>query len=167
MNRSVFSRKEAVQILGAGAVATSLATTGCQGNAGGRIAVARLADIRPWLPVLFSYPGDSPALLLDVNEPAGGVGPKQSIVAFSAVCTHMGCTVQLNSSLEIRGKSRSLFCPCHTSAFDPVDLGAAIAGPATYGLPAIELELDGGTVYATGLRPGRPVFKRSANGQIG
>lgn len=153
------TRKAAVGILGAGVVGTTVFTSGCQPGAMGRLAVARVAQVRPWVPVLFSYPDDYPAILLDVDRPVGGVGPRQSIVAFSAVCTHMGCTVQLNASMEIAGTSKHLLCPCHFSAFDPAALGAAIAGPATYGLPIIELEIAGDTIYATGLRQGRPIYR--------
>lgn len=157
-SKSALSRRDALRIIEAGAVAGTLVTSGCQVRADKRIAIEHLDNVKLWIPVLFTFPDDLPAILLDVGEAVGGVGPRQSIVAFSAVCTHMGCTVQLNTSLEIRGRMRHLVCPCHISAFDPGKFGSAIAGPATYGLPIIELEISGGTIYATGIRPGRPVF---------
>lgn len=157
-DKSALSRRDALRIIEAGAAAGTLVTSGCEVGADRRIAIEHLDNIRPWIPVLFTFPGESPAMLLDVGEPVGGVGPTQSIVAFSALCTHMGCTVQLNTSLEIHGRMKHLVCPCHTSAFDPVEFGAAIAGPATYGLPIVELEISGRTIYATGIRQGRPLF---------
>jgi Rieske Fe-S protein len=48
--------------------------------------------------------------------------------AFSAVCTHQGCTVSGVSNGVIT-------CPCHGSAFD-IATGAVRQGPATQPLPA-------------------------------
>ena len=158
---SAVSRRDAIRILAAGVAAgTVTAAAGCEVAPYEHLAIERVSNVKPWTPILFSFPRNLPAILLDVDGSAGGVGPKQSIVAFSALCTHMGCTVQLNSSLEIHGKTKCLVCPCHTSAFDPVQLGAAIAGPATYGLPFIDLEIRGATIYATRIRQGQPVFGR-------
>lgn len=159
-DNAILSRREAMRIVAAAAAAGSLAASGCGVRGYEHLAIERAANVKPWTPVLFAFPGNFPAMLLDVDEPVGGVGPKQSIVAFSALCTHMGCTVQLNSSLEIHGKMKNLVCPCHTSAFDPAQLGAPIAGPATYGLPIIELEIRGATIYATGIRQGQSIFGR-------
>ncbi len=149
------SRRE---MIAASAAAAAVVAAGCSG-AVSRTAIARLADLTPWRPLFFSFPGDFPAILLDVGRSIGGVGPNRSIVAYSAVCTHMGCSVQLDASLKIEGHSTpNLVCPCHKSAFDPASLGAAIAGPATYGLPIVELEVSGRTIYAVGVRAGRPLF---------
>ncbi len=160
-DNSAVSRRDAMRILAVGvAAATVTGAAGCRVAPYEHLAIEQVANVKPWMPILFTFPGNLPAILLDVDESAGGVGPKQSIVAFSALCTHMGCTVQLNSSLDLRGKTKCLVCPCHTSAFDPVQLGAAIAGPATYGLPFIDLEIRGATIYATRIRQGQPVFGR-------
>jgi cytochrome b6-f complex iron-sulfur subunit len=56
------------------------------------------------------------------------------VVAFSAVCTHMGCTVV--------PAGQKLLCPCHNSTFDPTT-GAVTAGPAPTGLPAVTVKVDG------------------------
>jgi thiosulfate dehydrogenase [quinone] large subunit len=48
-------------------------------------------------------------------------------VAFSAVCTHAGCTV-------LPPKDGKLTCPCHGSCFD-ANSGAVLIGPATRPLP--------------------------------
>src|SRR5690606_16829495 len=42
------------------------------------------------------------------------------ILAFSAVCTHQGCDV------NVIDDDGMLLCPCHGSKFDPYDKGAVV-----------------------------------------
>jgi thiosulfate dehydrogenase [quinone] large subunit len=58
--------------------------------------------------------------------------------AFSAVCTHAGCTVGYQGGAFV--------CPCHGSVFDG-RTGAVLTGPAGQGLPAIAVTVVDGTVY--------------------
>ncbi len=64
----------------------------------------------------------------------------ESFAAYSAICTHLGCTV--NAKLEGDGH---IMCPCHGSVFDPANGAAVVNGPAGRPLPAlpIRLETDG------------------------
>ena len=64
----------------------------------------------------------------------------ESFAAYSAICTHLGCTV--NAKLEGDGH---IMCPCHGSVFDPANGAAVLSGPAGRPLPAlpIRLETDG------------------------
>lgn len=58
-------------------------------------------------------------------------------VAYSALCTHMGCPVKLYQQT-----TRQLLCPCHQSMFQ-VDQGATpVFGPAARPLPQLALALD-------------------------
>lgn len=57
-------------------------------------------------------------------------------MAFSAVCTHQGCTVAADGA--------GLRCPCHGSTYDLT--GANTAGPAPSPLPKVEVTVTGGQV---------------------
>jgi arsenite oxidase small subunit len=116
----------------------------------------------------FDYPlkGDTSVLIDMGRRVPGGVGPKRSIVAYSALCQHMGCPV------AYRRKSREIFCPCHQSRYDPERLGSIIQGLATRPLPKIRLHVRNGAVFAIGvdgliygrrsnLAPGKKVGGRS------
>ncbi|HET7481039.1 MAG TPA: Rieske (2Fe-2S) protein [Rubrobacteraceae bacterium] len=59
-------------------------------------------------------------------------------VAYSAVCTHQGCTVAY--------KGGQLACPCHGSIFDPANGGSVVNGPAQQPLPEIPVKVEGGQV---------------------
>lgn len=68
-----------------------------------------------------------------VTQPADG-----EVHAFSAVCTHQGCTVLADGD-ELR-------CPCHASVFALTN-AAVLAGPAPEPLPEIPIRLEDGNVY--------------------
>jgi arsenite oxidase small subunit len=95
----------------------------------------------------FDYPlkGQSSVVIDMGREVPGGVGPKHSIVAYSALCQHMGCPV------SYRSKHRELFCPCHQSRYDPERQGSIIQGVATRPLPRILLQVRDGAVFAVGV----------------
>jgi rieske iron-sulfur protein len=69
------------------------------------------------------------------------------LVAYSAICTHLGCTVL--PSLSEQGY---IVCPCHASVFDPAADARVISGPANRPLPALPVEVasDGGVRAAGG-----------------
>ena len=87
-----------------------------------------------------------------------------NLVAYSKVCTHMGCPVGL-----FRAGTGALFCPCHQASFDATAGAMPTFGPAERPLPQLPLRLEDGVLVAagefighvgptTGLRPreGRP-----------
>ncbi len=69
-----------------------------------------------------------------------------SLVAYSAICTHLGCSVLPNLTAE-----GYILCPCHASLFDPAADAAVLTGPANRPLPSLPLEISAdGVVIAAG-----------------
>jgi ubiquinol-cytochrome c reductase iron-sulfur subunit len=59
------------------------------------------------------------------------------IVAYSKVCTHVGCPVGLYEQ-----QTHHLLCPCHQSTYDVTRDCAVIFGPAARPLPQLPLAVD-------------------------
>lgn len=59
------------------------------------------------------------------------------IVAYSKVCTHVGCPVALYEQ-----HTHHLLCPCHQSQFDVANGAAVIFGPAARPLPQLPIAVD-------------------------
>lgn len=73
------------------------------------------------------------------------VGPDR-VVAYSAICTHLGCAVFAGLNQE-----GLVHCPCHGSLFDPRADAAVVAGPAPRPLPSLPVEVDAdGNLVAAG-----------------
>ena len=70
-----------------------------------------------------------------VSQPSAG-----QVVAFSAVCTHQGCTVAPQGT--------EFDCPCHGSRFDGTT-GDVLNGPARDPLPKLNAQVSGGSVTVT------------------
>jgi rieske iron-sulfur protein len=78
-----------------------------------------------------------PAALADETRALSADG----VVAYSAICTHQGCPVNMWS------KDRNAFvCSCHGSVFDPKNGAEVIGGPAPRPLAALGLKLKDGVV---------------------
>jgi Rieske Fe-S protein len=75
-----------------------------------------------------------PAQLVVVTQPSAG-----EYKAFSAVCTHMGCTVNQIADGRID-------CPCHGSEYS-IKTGAVLAGPAPKPLPAKTIKISGDSIF--------------------
>jgi Rieske Fe-S protein len=123
---------------GAGAVALAAcsggggsANTAPSSEASGKT-LAAVADV----PV-----GEAKSVKLPDGSPGIVARPTASTVAcFSAICTHMGCTV--------KPSGQKLDCPCHGSQFDALT-GSVLHGPATEPLPKIAVTVAGGNVVTT------------------
>jgi Rieske Fe-S protein len=115
--------------------AASSRTTGTAANgygatvSGGR----RLADVDQ-VPV-------GGGLILDQQNIVLTRTAGNSVHAFSATCTHQGCTVN-----QVSGGT--IDCPCHNSRFD-VRTGAVVSGPAPRPLPSIEVSVRGNDIYTS------------------
>lgn len=61
----------------------------------------------------------------------------QGIVAYSKICTHVGCPVGLYEQ-----QTHHLLCPCHQSTFDVTQDCKVIFGPAKRPLPQLKITVD-------------------------
>jgi len=61
--------------------------------------------------------------------------PQGQLKAFSAVCTHLGCTVQYDTEVSV------IWCPCHNGKFDLN--GQVISGPPPKPLQAFVANVQG------------------------
>lgn len=59
------------------------------------------------------------------------------ILAYSKVCTHVGCPVALYEQ-----NTKRLLCPCHQSTFDMADEARVVFGPAKRPLPQLPISVD-------------------------
>ncbi|MEU6282944.1 Rieske (2Fe-2S) protein [Streptomyces sp. NPDC047028] len=117
-----------------GAVALAGACIGCGGDSGGSGGGG--SD------------GEELAKTSDIPEGGGKIFTDRKVVvtqpkkgdfkAFSAVCTHMGCTVATVADGTID-------CPCHGSKFRIAD-GAVAQGPATKPLPPETITVKGNSI---------------------
>ncbi len=88
---------------------------------------------------------DNPNNLVELIR-LGDSDAQESFVAYSAICTHLGCTV--NAKLESDG---NIACPCHGSRFNPAAAATVVNGPANRPLPALPIRLEtDGTIAVNG-----------------
>jgi Rieske Fe-S protein len=62
---------------------------------------------------------------------------KTGVFAYSAICTHQGCTVAYNPS------SKRLRCPCHGAEFDPAKGAKPIGGVTEVPLGKVKVAVKG------------------------
>jgi Rieske Fe-S protein len=128
----------------------------------------KASALRPGQPHLFNYPfAASPVFLLALEREVGstelsteaqqryaapaGVGPKKSIVAFSAICAHklMYPTPQISFigvRQGVQGEpAQVIHCCGDQSRYDPAAGARVIGGPAPQPLAAVLLEWDAKT----------------------
>jgi thiosulfate dehydrogenase [quinone] large subunit len=81
--------------------------------------------------------GETHQFALSNGMPAIIFRTKTGVFAYSATCTHEGCTVAYQSS------NKSLYCPCHGAEFDPFKNGGVITGPTRDALPTVKVAISG------------------------
>jgi Rieske Fe-S protein len=118
--------------------------------------------------LIFHYPfAGTPCFLLNLGRPAkasarlatadqrsyewkGGVGPKRSVVAYSAICAHQLAYptkdisfISFRAEKSARNKlANVIHCCAEHSQYDPAEGAKVLAGPAPQPLAAILLEHD-------------------------
>jgi arsenite oxidase small subunit len=110
-------------------------------------------------PVTFTFPdASSPCALVKMGGPVpGGVGPNQDIVAYSTLCTHMGCPVAYDPAQKV------FKCPCHFSMFDAEKAGQMICGQATENLPRVVLKYNAKDDAVTAVAVDGLIYGRQSN----
>jgi ubiquinol-cytochrome c reductase iron-sulfur subunit len=96
---------------------------------------------------------DAPTLLIRLDpdqdfvpDPGREDWTVENLVAYSKICTHVGCPVGLYQT-----ELGQLLCPCHQSTFDVMRGADVVFGPAARPLPQLPLGLDDdGYAIATG-----------------
>jgi Rieske Fe-S protein len=137
----------------------------------------RAADLVVGRNYIFHYPFEAtPCFLLDLGAATGrdvalrtesgtsyrwpgGVGPRQSIVGFSAICSHrMTYPTQQISFISYREKSKGaaranvIHCCSEHSQYDPASGARVVGGPAPQPLSSVLLEYDPANPASDGLQ---------------
>ncbi|HEY3468787.1 MAG TPA: Rieske (2Fe-2S) protein [Amycolatopsis sp.] len=135
--RTVLTTGAAVAGAAVGAVALSACSSddGKPGTAQAPIAagtpLVALADVPVGQAKAAKAPDGSDVIVARTSESA--------CAAFSAICTHQGCTVA--------PKGADLVCPCHGSVFNALT-GEVKQGPANKPLPSVPVKVENGKVVA-------------------
>ncbi len=138
---------------GALAVGGAVLLAGCGGSSTTATAPAGAAATTPAAPTSASVEDSAPlAQLADIpvgSAVAATMGGKAVVVAqptagnavaFSAICTHKGCTVAPAGA--------KLNCPCHGSVYDAMT-GKVLSGPAPRALTPVPVTVKDGAVVAS------------------
>jgi ubiquinol-cytochrome c reductase iron-sulfur subunit len=78
-----------------------------------------------------------PSDIKSQQAPPGQTWDYEGILAFSKICTHVGCPIALYQQ-----RQHALLCPCHQSTFDLSDSGNVIFGPAHRRMPQLPITID-------------------------
>ena len=93
------------------------------------VAAGKVDDLKPNSGKIVKF-GNKPALLIRVSD--------TEWKAFSAVCSHLNCTVQYQES------GRQIWCACHNGTYDLH--GRVVSGPPPRGLEEYAVKVRGGEV---------------------
>jgi len=128
------------------------------------VTVTNISKLTNLTPVVFYYPlTNTPNYLVKLGVAAtGGIGPNKDIVAFSAICQHLGCEydfVAPGGSPPCNAAYKATipmgYCCCHGSQYNLVEGAKVIGGPAPRPVPMVQLQFDSsnGDISAIGMQP--------------
>ncbi|MGZ5415691.1 MAG: Rieske (2Fe-2S) protein [Nocardioides sp.] len=120
---------EATPTAGSSSTTPAESSSSSDSGTGGGKALAKVSDIPVGGAVAAESSDGKPII---VSQPTDG-----EVVAFSAICTHKGCTVAPADKI--------LACPCHGSTYD-LATGENTGGPAPKPLTEIAVTIDGDDV---------------------
>ncbi len=131
------------------------------------VKITNISSLDPATPLNFNYPlEETPNFLVKLGVHAqGGVGPDSDIVAFSAVCQHLGCIygfVGSGSAPTCNGSYKAPgpvgYCCCHGSVYDLVNGAKVVSGPAPRPVPQVKLQYDSSTGDISAIGMGAPTI---------
>lgn len=97
-----------------------------------RVVAAKIGELAPNSGKIFRF-GSEPGILIST--------PEGELRAFSAICTHLACTVQYRADLQ------HIWCACHNGHYDLH--GKNIAGPPPRPLEHYNAQVSGENVIVT------------------
>lgn len=96
------------------------------------VVAAQVGELAPNTSKIFKF-GTTPGILIVTNE--------GEYVAFSALCTHLTCSVVFEPDSGI------ILCPCHNGKFDLS--GNVISGPPPTPLESFKVEISGDNIIVS------------------
>ena len=93
-------------------------------GSGGKVPAGTLADI----------PLGKGKVIAMGSKPAIVINTAQGVVAYSAICTHLGCIVAFDDLSSL------IVCPCHDGRFSPAN-GTVVSGPPPTALPSVTVSV--------------------------
>ena len=121
----------AVAFAGAGKFFAKAAPATSTSAAGKGTKIVKLTSLKVGAARNFVASNGAPAILFRT---------KTGVFAYSAICTHQGCTVEYSAS------SKTMKCPCHQAEFDPNKSAKVVNGPAVNPLGKIKVAVKGAWV---------------------
>ena len=116
----------AVAFAGAGKFFAKAAPATSNVSAGKGTKIVKLASLKVGGNYNFVASNGAPSILFRT---------KTGVFAYSAICTHQGCTVKYSTS------SKTLKCPCHQAEFDPYKSAKVVNGPAETPLGKVKVAI--------------------------
>ena len=99
-------------------------------GSGGKVPAGTLADI----------PLGKGKVIAMGSKPAIVINTAQGVVAYSAICTHLGCIVAFDDLSSL------IVCPCHDGRFSPAN-GTVVSGPPPTALPSVTVSVEGDQIF--------------------
>ena len=142
-------RRDAINyLLGAGIGALGVATlipvarfiipSEASGSGSSSVVAAKVGELKPNEGKIFKF-GNAPGIL--ILKPGEDPSSASSYVAFTAVCTHLNCTVQYRDDLK------EIWCACHNGHFDLN--GKVISGPPPEALRQYRVAIKGDEIFVS------------------
>lgn len=96
------------------------------------VEAAKSGELAPNTFKIFKF-GNYPGIIIHT--------PQGELIAFTAICTHLACTVNYDNETE------TIHCPCHNGRFDLA--GNVLSGPPPAPLEKYDVEKSGDVIFVS------------------